>query len=156
MVNPAPKQITFVGRAVTDYACVRRISDGIEWPLTLIQYNALSLPGAFAPPNVSGGLMTDAEWLAAWSANKLIAYRDYRWNTPTGRLEYADVGLGIDDKARIGLGNGRVFSMWASNKAEAQTTGITWSGNNVNNFTLINNSGRPLPFTLVNGILSLV
>jgi hypothetical protein len=154
MVSPAPKRIVFVGQAVTDYAAVRRLSDNVEWELTLAQYAALALPGAGAPPNVSGGVYTDPQWLAAWQANELMAYRGWAWDTPTKRLEFADVGI-VNDKAHVGLGNGRVFTMWASNKAEAQITGVTWTGNSVNNLT-VTSSFRPLPFTLINGILSLV
>lgn len=153
MVNPTPTRITFVGKAVTDYACVHRRSDGFEWELTLEQYAALGLPGAFAPPNVSGGEYTDFEWLAAYIANEIVAYQGAAWDTPTKRLQFADVGL-YNDKAYIGLGNGRVFSMWASTKQEAQTTGVTWSGSNRNNLTLVT-TRTDLPFTLELGILSL-
>jgi hypothetical protein len=154
MVNPAPRRITFVGKAGVDYACVRRLSDGTEWELSLAAYAALSLPGAGAPPNVSGGALSDAEWLTAWQSNQLMAYQDWAWNTPTKRLEFADVGIGPDEKLRIGLGNGRVFTMWPSNRAEAQASGITWTGNNVNNITLVT-TRTDLPFTLELGILSL-
>lgn len=149
----SPTRINAVTRAATDYACVRRLSDGVEWELTLAQYAALGNVGAGQPPNVSAGALSDADWLAAWQANALMAYRDYGWSTATKRLDYAEFAI-IDTKLRLGLGNGRVATVWPAASTEAIAQGVNYTGSTRNNLTVV--SARSLPFTLVSGILTVL